>query len=219
MPGGGGQARGYEQTLDWVVSLLGGLAEGALEARARRLGLHAAGGALCAAFLGREYRISRAGVALTAEHLRWSAGDTLEYNIKSVLGYYALSEADVTPAGAFCPLSHFSHGIFRNDGVLSADKLSAAFSADYTLFKSVAEKLGMTDLAEKTAGRHAWSYLLLPKVPVNLVYYEGDDEYPPRIQILYDATAIEVFKFEPLAVLNACFIAALTALCPALGQR
>jgi hypothetical protein len=69
----------------------------------------------------------------------------------------------------------------------------------------------MTFEFEKSSGKHVWNYLLLPKLPVKIIYYEGDDEYPTKLQILYDKTAIKIFKFEPLAVLHGCFIHGLAA--------
>jgi hypothetical protein len=52
---------------------------------------------------------------------------------------------------------------------------------------------------------YVWKYTVLPKIPIKIVYYEGDDEYPTNLQILFDKTAIKIYKFEPLAFLYGCF--------------
>jgi hypothetical protein len=65
--------------------------------------------------------------------------------------------------------------------------------------------------------KYIWRYRMLPKIPIKIAYYEGDDEYPTKLQLLYDKTAILFYKFEPLAVLNGCFIRALAAIGEAHG--
>jgi hypothetical protein len=48
-------------------------------------------------------------------------------------------------------------------------------------------------------------------MPIKFIYYEGDYEFPSTIRILFDTTAIEVYKFEPLAVLHHCIDKAFAA--------
>ncbi|MDR3161466.1 MAG: DUF3786 domain-containing protein [Spirochaetaceae bacterium] len=50
---------------------------------------------------------------------------------------------------------------------------------------------------------------LLPRMPVKVVHYEADEEFPCEVKIFYDKTALNFLDFEPLAVLNGCFINAL----------
>jgi hypothetical protein len=63
----------------------------------------------------------------------------------------------------------------------------------------------------RAAGEHAWQRRLLPKIPVLIKYFEADDEFPCDIKIYYDKTVAEFLDFEPLAVLNGCFVSALAA--------
>jgi hypothetical protein len=200
--------KGYEQTYDWVVKLL---QDCDFSASAERLNLTRIGDTIAVDFLGRVYTVSKDGVYLTEEKTVWTVkSEGYDYNVKSVLGYYVLSESDAEPGNDFCPLGHFSHGIFR-DG-LTKNPLGAVFGKDYRYFCRTAKKLGMAFEGEKASGQYVWRYSLLPKIPVKLVYYEGDDEFPTAIQILYDKTAIRFFKFEPLAVLHICFIQGLAAI-------
>jgi hypothetical protein len=201
--------KGYEQTYDWVISLLQhcDFAESA-----KRLNLKLVENNIEINFLERIYTISKEGIGLSKENLVWiSTTEGYEYNLKSVLGYYVLSEADVEPENDFCTLPYFSHGIFINTD-WKHDRLGDVFGKDYAKFCEVARKLAMSFEGEKSSGQYIWKYLLLPKMPIKIIYYEGDEEYPTKLQILYDKTAIKLYKFEPLAVLHACFIEGLAGM-------
>ncbi|MDR0562727.1 MAG: DUF3786 domain-containing protein [Spirochaetaceae bacterium] len=195
--------KGYELTYNWVMDLLQSCD---FKESAKRLNLRLSGDAVMIAFLGRTYAVSKEAIRLAEEKILWlSKKEGYEYHVKSVLGYYLLSEADAEPQNDFCTLAHFSHGIFENRE-LSGDRLTSVFGADYNKFRKAAEKLSMRFEGEKSSGQYVWSYLLLPKIPIKIVYYEGDEDYPAKVQVLYDKTAILFFKFEPLAVLHGSFI-------------
>ncbi|MDR3301960.1 MAG: DUF3786 domain-containing protein [Spirochaetaceae bacterium] len=198
--------KGYMKTYKWVIGLLKDLD---FIGAAKRLGLRLISNDEAELdFLGRTYSIARDAVSLKSERIIWDkASEEFDFNVRSVLGYYALSESDVQPTGDFRLLSSFSHGVFAS-GASSFEKmaspLSIAYGADYGKFREAALKLGMKDEGLQGNGKK-WHYELLPKMPVKLIYYEGDDEFPTDIKILFDSTAIQVYKFEPLAVLNGCF--------------
>jgi hypothetical protein len=205
--------RGYEKTYDWVVTLL---RDCDFEDAAKRLGLiQTSPDEVSVEFLGRVYRVTKSGIHLGEEKIVWAVNsEGFDYNLKSVLGYYVLSDAHLDPVQDFCTLANFSHGVFREryGGDSFDDPLGNVYGADYRTFCAAAEKTGMT-LEESTPHvKYTWGYTLLPKLPVKIVYYEGDDEYPTKLQVLFDKTAILVYKFEPLAVLNGCFAQALAAI-------
>ncbi|MDR3356918.1 MAG: DUF3786 domain-containing protein [Spirochaetaceae bacterium] len=178
----------------------------------KRLGFdREADGALAVDFLGRRWRISHNGVeAVTGKD---TDDGVFEVNTRSVLGYYALSEADCEPEMDFYPINHFSHGIFEGGGAGYGDGLARLFreatGGEYKRFAAGAERLGLVFEKEREPGKYVWSYRLFPKLPVKVVYYEGDEDFPSDIKVLYDRTAPIFFKFEPLAVLSNCFIQAL----------
>jgi hypothetical protein len=201
--------RGYEQTYDWVISLL---QQCDFNESAKRLHLKLVEDTIMITFLERTYIISKNSIDLAEEKLIWTAQtEGYEYNLKSVLGYYVLSKADVEPENDFCTIGYFSHGIFRDDWRADT-QFSKVFGNDYTKFCGVAKKLDMVFEGEKSSGQYIWRYTLLPKMPIKVIYYEGDDEYPTKLQVLYDKTAIKLYKFEPLAVLHHCFIGGLAAI-------
>ncbi|GMO25179.1 MAG: hypothetical protein Ta2B_04690 [Termitinemataceae bacterium] len=201
--------KGYEKTYDWVVKLL---QDCNFTDSTRRLGLRQISpNEVTVEFLGRLYFIDKNGIHLKEEKIVWAnKSEGFDFNVKSVLGYYVLSDCETEPVNEFCTLGNFSHGIFEKP--ILDDPLGIFFDKNYQRFCDVAKKTGMIFDESQSAGRFIWQYKLLPKIPVKLIYYEGDDEYPANIQILYDKTAIQFFKFEPLAVLNGCFKEALIAI-------
>ncbi|GMO31806.1 MAG: hypothetical protein Pg6A_20760 [Termitinemataceae bacterium] len=121
--------KGYIQTYEWVMSLL---AKNDFEESAARLGLSfSAPGTISIDFLTRTYSVTKESIEKVCERVKWqSCAEGYEFNLKSVLGYYILSEAKVEPVNEFCPLQHFSHGVFRNDDG-RRDPLRIAFGQDF----------------------------------------------------------------------------------------
>jgi hypothetical protein len=203
---------GAEQTYDWVIKLL---RDCDFTESAKRLKLEQiAENKIAVNFLNRKYIITKNDIKLIEEKTAWSfKTKNNDYNVKSVLAYYVLSKADVEPCNDFCTLSYFSRGIFNEgrEGWSKNNILTEAYE-NYSGFCKAAKELGMLFEGEKSGGQYVWKYTLLPNIPIKIIYYEGDDEFPSKLQILYDKTAIQFYKFEPLAVLHVCLVEGLAAI-------
>jgi hypothetical protein len=205
--------RGYIKTYNWVMKLLQSCD---FEESSNRMGLrHIAPHKAAVDFLERTYVITKEAIELAEQKIQWAyktnGYEGYEYDLKSVLGYYLLSEADGDPVNDFCTLGYFSGGVFGRNDIFSGP-LERVYGGNYEKFQETAEKMGMALELEKPSEKYVWNYTVLPKIPVKIIYYEGDDEYPTKLQILYDKTAITILKFEPLAVLHGCFIHGLAAI-------
>ena len=51
---------------------------------------------------------------------------------------------------------------------------------------------------------------LLPHIPLQLIFYDRDDEFPARATLLFDINATQLIDFEVLAVLVTVFVQFLT---------
>jgi hypothetical protein len=49
----------------------------------------------------------------------------------------------------------------------------------------------------------------LPKIPLQIIYYDEDDEFPCEVQILFDKNAARFMEFECLAFLEGCLVRAM----------
>ncbi|MDR2842988.1 MAG: DUF3786 domain-containing protein [Spirochaetaceae bacterium] len=207
-----GVHNGHEQTYNWVCQFFKDLD---FAETAKRLGFTLLSDTEMAIdFLGRNYKIDSKGIELYSEKIIWQNSDVTGFNIKSILGYYALSKCNVIPGSDFAPLGSFSSGVFSNSSSwnsAAAKSVQDAFKNGYQTFSNVAEKLGMLFKESRGSGKYLWSYTLLPKIPVQIAYYEGDEDFPSNIITLFDKSAISVLNFEQLAVLSSCLTSAMCA--------
>ena len=76
--------------------------------------------------------------------------------------------------------------------------LVALFGQDLPGFQMAAEKCGGT---RQTYGHASYQFNALPCVPVTLVIWEGDEEFPASANILFDQTAGDYLPTEDFAFL------------------
>jgi hypothetical protein len=193
---------GYEQIYE---SLIPKLSKCDFLEVAERLGLSLQlDGALYVNFLGREYEISSRGVNPTD-------GKPVNVNNRSVLAYYTLSKGVGEPAFSYVPISNLvgTGIIFSTSIKWMTDPLGKTFSGDYATFSETMSRLGGVFKGKLNSGGCSWLLEALPKIPVQVVYYDGDDEFPCEVQILFDKNASHFMEFECLAFLEGCLVRAM----------
>ncbi|AEF84093.1 hypothetical protein TREPR_1045 [Treponema primitia ZAS-2] len=196
--------KGCVKTYNWVVSLLNNCD---FSDSAKRLGLEQISeNAVLINFFDRIYKVSKNNIELIDKKTIWTtASEDYEYDLKSVLGYYILSDANIEPLYEYCALGQFSGGVFRESSSvvsMANKKFADTFGNDYDKFKKIMNMFGIEYEEGNRDGKYSWNYKILPKIPIKLVFYEGDDEFPSKLQILYDKNAIKIYNFEQLAVLH-----------------
>ena len=193
---------GYEQIYQ---NLINRIKVHDLEESAARLGLRCLPDQkIYVNFLKREFLITKDGVEPMDNK-------PVHINIRSVLLYYVLSCGSGEPEYSFVPLFRLTGMIEgRKDpteNIMSAP-LIREFGNDLAKLKSAITKLG--GLYEKiSSGNHSWLISPLPKIPIKIIFYEADEEFPASIQIMFDKTAIRFMDFECLAFLCGCLVNAL----------
>lgn len=70
------------------------------------------------------------------------------------------------------------------------------FGKNIDLFKKACNVLGATEIDEGDAG---FEYLFFPLVPIRLILWEGDDEFEPSGNILFDASISSILSPEDVA--------------------
>jgi len=81
----------------------------------------------------------------------------------------------------------------------SIEPLLKTFSKNFQAFKSIAEGLEGKPVGIGDAGI---KITVFPRVPVTLVLWFADAEFPPDLQILFDASITEFLSTEDIAVLG-----------------
>jgi hypothetical protein len=196
--------KGYKKTYDWVKSLLKNCD---FSESSKRLGLkQVSENTVLINFFDRTYKITKEEIELFEQKIIWNVdSEGYEYDLKSVLGYYVLSKANIEPAYEYSALGHFSGGVFRESSSwwsMMNKKFSDIFNNDYKKLKEIMDIFEMEYDEESKNGKYIWNYKVLPKIPIKFIFYEGDDEYPSKLQILYDNNVLKIFNFEQLAVLH-----------------
>jgi hypothetical protein len=189
---------GYEQIYE---SLIPKLSECDFLEVAERLGLSLQpDGALSVNFLGRQYEISSLGVNPTD-------GKPVDVNNRSVLAYYTLSKGVGEPAFSYVPISSLPR---RGTNMKwMTDPLGKTFSGDYVTFSETMCTLGGVFNGKLKSGGYTWLLKVLPKILLQIVYYDADDEFPCEVQILFDKNASRFMEFECLAFLEGCLVRAM----------
>ena len=185
------------------LGLITKLSECDFQESAERLGLEYVDGGIQVYFLKREYRITLDGV----EPLD---GQPVNANNGSVLLYYLLSNGRGDPENSYVLFESIPRMIsgldFQNR--MMSRPLERKFGNDYVKCSETALKLGGIE-EESQMGKHLWKFNVLPKIPLKIVFYEADDEFPTNIQIMLDKTALQFLEFECLAFMVGCFVRAL----------
>jgi hypothetical protein len=205
--------KGYTKTYNWVKGLLNNCD---FSDSSKRLGLkQISEKAIIINFFDRTYKISKEDIELIEQKTIWTTdSEGYEFDLKSVLGYYVLSDANVEPMHDYCSIGQFSGGVFRESlGLNNTNKrFIDTFGIGYKKFAKLMGILGLEYEDGSRDGKYIWNHTLLPKMPVKFIFYEGDDEFPSKMQILFDKTAIRIYKFEQLAVLHGIIFEAIISL-------
>jgi hypothetical protein len=81
----------------------------------------------------------------------------------------------------------------------SGGRLVRELQGGVTAFRRAAEALGGEPLEIGDAG---YTFSVLPRVHLALVYWEGDEEFPSQARVLFEDTAAHYMSTDGLAVLG-----------------
>lgn len=84
--------------------------------------------------------------------------------------------------------------------------LLAAFGSNLERFVGAAKALGGYKLS---FGDVAFMFDALPRLPMAVIFYAGDDEFPSAVSVLYDSSAGHYLPTEDLAVLGGLLVGSL----------
>ena len=90
----------------------------------------------------------------------------------------------------------FYHRAFQG---YSGDRVAKHFGNDIEAFGRAAKRAGGE---RRQLGDAAYSFLALPRVPLVVVYWQGDEEFSPTAQVLFDASAGHYLPVDGLAILG-----------------
>jgi len=154
--------------------------------------------ALQLAYWGRDVRITWPG--LQAAWL--DSGEPLSVYDTAMLVYY-LHTADGAPsAGRWVNFRELPDGTFYHQAFqgYSGNRLAAHFGMIPERFARAAEKLN--GKAIKDLGTLAYRFQALPRVELAAMLWPGDEEFPARAQVLFDAGACHYLTIDGCAMIG-----------------
>jgi hypothetical protein len=123
--------------------------------------------------------------------------DRLGYVIRPALVFYPALAKAIEPADRLVlPMELAGGDVFlRGSHQLPLDDLAARFQEDADAVEKRAHSLGgqKAELADA-----AYRFSPLPRIPVTIAYWFGDDEFEPRASLMFDATAQEHLPIDVL---------------------
>lgn len=183
-------ATGYERIYQ---SLLPRLAECDIVEQAKRLGFTPEGeDSARAVFLGRTFLITPQGVDAIDDD------SPALINNRSLLIYYMLAEGGIEPRYAFLPIERMVgtiDGQGEEEELHMKNILLQESEGNYDIFAAAAEEMG-GEYIGRLLGGECWQFMVLPKMPMRMVFFEADEEFPAELNILFDETAPYYLNFE-----------------------
>jgi hypothetical protein len=129
---------------------------------------------------------------------------------QAMILYYFSYSRGLRPPAKWISFSELEDGQFYNAAFqgYTSKRLLQFFGEDYQGFHQANQSL----CGEKTSfGDGAYRYQILPKIALLLVYWEGDDEFPPSYKILFEDIADEHLPTDGCAILASMLTGKLTA--------
>jgi hypothetical protein len=121
---------------------------------------------------------------------------------------YYFSTCDGTPmAASWIAFSELPDGRFYNQAFqgYTGRELAKAFGNDLDAFEQAARNAGgekRFPMAGAPLGDAAYAYQALPRVTLLVVYWLGDEDFPPNSQILFDAAVRHHMPTDACAILG-----------------
>ncbi len=149
------------------------------------------------ALIGTRYRILDKGERI----LRPDASAEAPAAVKILLLHYLASATGAPLTGRSVAFRELPGGAFYSTTFQAhtVTVLLQAFGNDDVAFRSACMALGAV---EKEGSGTPMRFQALPRVPVTLSYWPGEEEMPPGAQILFDASVRAYLPLEDVAVLG-----------------
>ena len=184
----------YEEVYAGLVSRL---ARADYRHAMRELGARDAGEAVALEALGRTCLVGPNGVSA-------ADGGFVDFTVRIVVAYYILHGGRGRPAGRWAAYRDFKDGAFFHAAFsqIVENKIAADFAGRSSDLARAAAQLGGDLFEAGLGGDLCFHFPALPRVPLALIFYDRDEEFPASARVLFDEAAPDFLDMECLAVLG-----------------
>jgi len=144
--------------------------------------------------LGRAFEIFPGGDIQSQGHITpW---------VKILLLHYINTHGKAELSGKWVSFSELRSGMVKASSFLreAEDPIKELFENNLERVSATIKRLGAKQSADFPTP-NAWILFLLPKVPVVILYWPKEDEFPAKVKILFDQTADKFLDVESLMFL------------------
>lgn len=145
---------------------------------------------------------------ITFSYPEWQAldGSTLEPIspfTQALLLYYFTTADGSALTGEWIAFSNLPDGRFYNQAFqgYTGGELARHFKSDREAFISAAQNAGGRLMAD-SPGDASFYFQALPRIPLLLIFWQGDEEFPSSYQVLFDASAPHYLPTDGFAILG-----------------
>lgn len=184
----------YEEVYNGLVLRLADADFGHAE---KYLGAVQKDGILSIPFLGYKYKVGPDGV----EALDGSPDD---FKIRIVMVHYLLHAGNSSLTGNWVAYRDFKDGAFFSSSFSSSveSNISQRFGGRMAHLEKAARYLKASNLEADFSGDLCLFFPTLPQVPLALIYYDSDEDFPASAKVPYDSSANRWLDMECLAVIG-----------------
>jgi hypothetical protein len=166
-------------------------------------------------FLNRAYRVSYPDFDFSDEA---DPGQDVPLQEQVLILHFMMAASPASLAGRWVAYREIPGASFYFSAFVkrAVDPLKQVFGNNLAGLKEAAARLGA---AAVEAGDAGFEFELLPRVPLQLILWEGDDEFAPEANILFDASVGKQLSPEDIAWLASLLVYRLIALSKAPQSR
>lgn len=149
-------------------------------------------------FLGKPYLVQ---VGESVDIVKEGEEKEVSIQEKVLICHYLLNASGDPPSGELItfrqvPDGHFYYDAFQRR---ARDPFLSAFGKNPDLFRTCARMMGGEPV---DAGDVGMVFRVLPRISIQLVLWEGDEEFPPEASVLFDSNIQHYLPVEDIAVLS-----------------
>ncbi len=160
-------------------------------------------------FLDRRYHVGYPAFDFTDAD---DSGSEVPIQEQVLILHYFEAPSVEAPAGQWVAYREIRDASFYFSAFVkrAIDPLKKVFGERPEALEKPARRLGGRFLED--LGDSAWEFRLFPRVPLQLIVYAGDEEFPPEANILFDRTIGGILSAEDIAWLAGMLVYRLMAL-------
>jgi len=128
-------------------------------------------------------------------------GKVLDTLTQALVAYYLHTADGISPANHWIAFTELPDGRFYTQAFqgYTGRELAQTFGNDVARFEKTAVTLGGT---ANVLGDVAFRFQALPRVPMLVVCWQGDEDFPPSYKILFDAHTPHYLPTDACAILG-----------------